>query len=53
MLNYEILPSFVYFLILLGGHIYSFCREITLNSCIRRTLYCHLFRQKQRLVKQN
>ena len=43
MLNYETLLIFVYFLILCGG-------QSTLNSCIRTTLWCHLFREKQKLA---
>ena len=45
MLNYETLLIFVYFLIFCGG-------QSTLNSCIRSTLECHLFKEKQRLAKQ-
>ena len=36
----------IFFLILLVGKICNFCRKNTLNSCIKSTIYCHLFRQK-------
>ena len=45
MLNYETLRIFVYFLNFCGG-------QSTLNSCIRSTLLCFLFREKQRLAKR-
>ena len=46
MLNYEtLLFLFSFFLILCGG-------QSTLNSCIRSTLQCHLFKEKQMLAKQ-